>query len=107
MNSGGRFRTKLVGPYLQDRTRQLLRRLQAESAIHIRQMIAIQGVKLGAVSGLVFGSVPPAPVAALRDQQLFVSQPPVLLRNGGGLAVSLARAQQILPGFVVLLGADP
>src|SRR5262249_43414098 len=49
----------------------------------------------------------PVPVAALGDEQLFVSQAPLLLGDAGDLIVGLARAQQILPGFVVLLRADP
>src|SRR5258708_34179219 len=70
-------------------------------------MIPIQGVELGTVGGIVLGTVPPVPVAALGDEQFFVSQAPLLLGDTRGLVVRLARAQQILPSLVVLFGADP
>src|SRR6185369_6325769 len=55
----------------------------------------------------MLGTVPPVPVAALGDQQLLVSQFSSLLRSLWRRIIGLSRAQQILPGFVVLLSADP
>src|SRR5260370_40100414 len=70
-------------------------------------MVGLQGVKLDAIGGVVLGAIPPVPVAALGDEQLFISQPQFLLKNAASVFIGLARTQQVLPGLVVLLGADP
>src|SRR5207244_8801545 len=66
-----------------------------------------QRAELWATGRILLGAVPPVPVATLGDEQFLISQLALLLMNIGRLIVGLARAQQILPGFVVLLGADP
>src|SRR6266852_4965668 len=53
-------------------------------------------------------AIPPAPIAALRDQQLFVGKPAIVFGNAGcQLIVFLTSAEQILPGLVVFLRSDP
>jgi hypothetical protein len=71
-------------------------------------VVAEELIELGAVSGFVFGPVPPAPVAAFGDEDLFVGEGAlfggdfvfVLVEGGAGVA-------EVLPGAVVFLGADP
>jgi hypothetical protein len=55
----------------------------------------------------VLGAVPPAPVAALGDQQLFIGQTAAVFRHVGGGLVGFPRAQELAPGLVILLRADP
>src|SRR5262249_13898227 len=52
-----------------DRFGKILRRGLPDRQIDARQMLAIQLIKLGIIRRAVLGSVPPAPVAALRSQQ--------------------------------------
>ena len=77
----------------QNGPRQLLRRRQVEEAVDVGQVAAIELVELDAVGGIVLRTVPPAPVAALGDQQFLERQLPLLLRDAGGGVVGLrARA---------------
>ena len=81
--------------------------LLAERAIDVREMTAIQPVKIGPVGRIVFGTVPPAPVAALGNHDLFERQAPVLFGHALCILVRLPRIQQALPGLIVLFGANP
>jgi hypothetical protein len=79
-----------------------------ESAVDVGEVVAEELIELGAVGGFVFGAIPPAPVAAFGDEDLFVGEGAlfggdfvfVLVEGGAGVA-------EVLPGAVVFLGADP
>src|ERR1051325_1375018 len=70
-------------------------------------MIAVELVELRSIVGSVFRPVPPAPVAALCDQQLFVREPPRILRDLGRFVVGAPCGKQQLPRAVVFFGPDP
>ncbi len=70
-------------------------------------MVAIELVEFDAVVGAVLRPIPPIPVAALGDQQLFIGQLAGVFGNAGGFIVGAARGQQKFPGLVIFLGPDP
>ena len=82
-------------------------RHQAECAVDIDQMIAIELVEFGAIFGTMLGAVPPIPVAAFGNQQLFVGQFSGAFEDTLGLIVGPPRRQQQRPRLVVLFGSDP
>src|ERR1019366_3081619 len=83
-------------------------RRQVEEAVDVGEVVAKELVKLGAVGGFVLRPIPPAPVAAFGDQQLFKRALALRLRHGrGGAVEGLAGAQQLRPGMIILFGADP
>src|SRR6266404_1816296 len=71
-------------------------------------MAAVKLVKVDAVIGMMFRTVPPAPVAALGDQQFLISPFAAILGNAISVfRIGLAGSQEEFPGAIVLLGADP
>ena len=58
-----------------DGLRQFLRSHLPKRQVNGRQMLSIQRVKLRIVSGAVFRTVPPAPIASLRGQEGFHALP--------------------------------
>ncbi len=91
----------------QDGPRKFLRRRQVQKTVDVGQMAAVELVELYAIGRLVLRAVPPAPVAAFGDQQFLVRQAAVAFGDAGGDVVCGAGAQQLGPGLVVFLGADP
>ena len=72
--------------HAQDGARKLLGRHQVQEAVDVGEVAAVELVELRAVGGLVLRSVPPAPVAALGDEQLFISHLPfVAIHRGRGI----------------------
>src|SRR5579884_4007868 len=59
--------------------RQALGRRRSECLIDVREMLAVKLVKIGVVGGVVLGTIPPVPVAALGNEQLFVGQGALLV----------------------------
>ena len=73
-------------------------------------MLPKQEIKLLVLRARVLGAIPPAPVAAFRDPKLFLSKAYLLRAQPGLEGVSskeVVGVRQQVPGFVVLLGADP
>src|SRR5437588_1985846 len=71
-------------------------------------MLAIQLVEVCVILGVVFGAIPPIPVAALGDQQLLVCE--LALRRRcriSMLSKKIARRGKIIPGAIVLRRPDP
>jgi hypothetical protein len=72
-----------------------------ESAVDVGEVVAEELIELGAVGGFVFGAVPPAPVAAFGDEDLFVGE---VALGGGDLVFVLveggAGEAEVLPGAV-------
>ena len=91
----------------QDGPRKLLGRREIQKTVDVGEVAAIELVEFHAVGRLVFRPVPPAPVAAFGDEQLFESQAPLLFGDHGGGVERVPRAQQLRPRLVVFLGPDP
>src|SRR5438034_9087062 len=51
---------------------QLFGRDLAKREVNFGEVLAVEGIKFGVVCGAVFGTEPPAPVAAFRRQERFV-----------------------------------
>src|SRR5579883_1480367 len=97
----------------QNRLFELGRRLKPQHPVEMDQMIAVQLIKLPPVRRRVFWSIPPAPVAALCNQDLFPSRALCLLRERGPgrrlqhLIQRPSCLQEQLPGPIVFLSTDP
>ena len=63
----------------EDGLSEFLRGRCPERLVDVGEMLAVELVEVAVVGGVMFGTVPPVPVAALGDQQLFVSQVAVLV----------------------------
>ena len=90
--------------------RQLVRRRSVEHAVDVAQVLPKQEIKLLVLRARVLGAIPPAPVAAFRDPKLFLSKAYLLRAQPGLEGVSskeVAGVRHQVPGFVVLLGANP
>src|SRR6266852_4672221 len=88
----------------------------AESEVHAGKVLAIQRVELSVVGGTVFRAKPPAPVAAFRSEQRFISLLQAGFRWGvaaplrvcfGGSPISLARVPEQFPCGNIFGVTDP
>src|ERR1700736_4675233 len=70
-------------------------------------MITIELIEFRSIIGAVFGPVPPAPIAPLRDQELFKGEFARLLRDVPRMVIGAPRGQKKLPSLIVFLGSDP
>src|SRR2546428_10378918 len=71
-------------------------------------MFTVKLVKVAIVRRVVFRTVPPAPVAALRDQNLLEGQVALrLVRTCRVLRIELASVVEIIPGTIILWSANP
>ena len=55
-----------------NRLRQIIGRRSPQRLIDIRQVLAIKLVEIAVICGMVLRAVPPVPIAALGNQELFV-----------------------------------
>src|SRR5713101_4495520 len=103
--SGGRDMQSVLGLVL-DGLGEFFRGNLAQSEVHAGEVLAIQRVELSVVGGTVFGAEPPAPVAAFRGEQRFISLfqagfrwaiAALLLACLGGSRVGLARVPEQFP----------
>jgi hypothetical protein len=87
---------------------QRLRHREPQGPVDGCELVPEELVKLRLVVGLVLRAVPPEPVAALGHLQRLEGEGARGVVHGTGmLVVRLAGLAQALPGFVVLLVADP
>src|SRR5687767_6518725 len=70
-NWSGWSLVKLRDRHPKDLARQLVGWCQTERCIDISKVISKEPVELRTICRVVFGSVPPAPIASLRDEQFF------------------------------------
>ncbi len=91
-----------------DRTRKIVRRVLPQCQVYVRQVFTVQLIEVAVVGGMVLRSIPPIPVAALRDKQFFVGQPALLLRRlRGAVLIDFARCMQVVPRQIVFRRSDP
>ena len=99
-----------------DRLREIVRRRCSQRLINVGQMLSIELVKIAIVGRVVFGAIPPVPVAALGDQNLVKSQLALCFGGTRGvLRVELTSMMQVVPGAIVFrrpypdveVGVDP
>src|SRR5215469_18374552 len=50
--------------HARDRLRQVIWRRRSQSLVDVREMLAVELVEIAVVGGMMFGTVPPVPVAA-------------------------------------------
>src|SRR5215470_3309164 len=87
---------------------KVVRRSRPERLIHIRKMLAIELIELAIVGRVMLRAVPPVPVAAFGNEQLFERQLPLLLRTiRCCLFVEVARVVEVVPRLVVFGSTDP
>ena len=104
---------KLIDGNPENRPREFFGRRQTQREINVCKVIAEQLVELRTIGRIVFRAIPPAPIAAFGNQQLFVGKKFTFLGNRCRLrrihefVVGLPRAQQIFPCSVIFLRADP
>ena len=71
-------------------------------------MFAVEFIEVAIVGGVMLWSVPPIPIAAFGNQNLFKGQFALRLgRAGGRLVIKVAGMVEVIPGAVVLGSADP
>src|SRR5258708_21518741 len=71
-------------------------------------MFAVEFIKIAVIGRVMLGTVPPVPIAALRDQDFFERQLSLGLAGGSRmLRIEFARVVQVVPGPIVLGSADP
>jgi len=97
MDEAGRLLVEFLHIHAQNGPGKVFGRRQAQQAVDVGQVVPKQQVEFGAILRRVLRPVPPAPVAALGDQEFLVSQAPVLLWNcrptgRGGRALVCLRA---------------
>src|SRR5262249_30060573 len=94
-----------------DGPRQLFGRLLVESSVYIGEVLAEQIIEFDAICGFMLRPVPPAPIAALGNEELFVSQLQSARWTRGGRGrhpfIELARGAEEIPGAIVFVRADP
>jgi len=96
----------------EDGTRERLGRGEAEGAVDMGEVIAEELIELGAIFGVVVGAVPPAPIAALGDEQFLEGQVLLRLVQLGALrtaddaVIGFAGFEEELPGLIVLPEPD-
>ena len=87
---------------------QLFRRHSFECRIYVGKMPAIQLIEVTIIGGMVLRAIPPVPVAAFGDEQLFPRQLALRFRNAIGVAIIvLARLRKQVPGLIVFGRANP
>src|SRR5216684_9242869 len=113
--SGGRDMQSVLGLVL-DGLGEFFRGNLAQSEVHAGKVLAIQRVELSVVGGTVFRAKPPAPVAAFRSEQRFISLLQAGFRWGvaaplrvcfGGSPISLARVPEQFPCGNIFVVTDP
>lgn len=70
-----------------DGNRQLLGRHTFECGVDVREMAAVKFIEIMIVGGVVLGPIPPVPVTAFRDEQLFPRE--LALRLGNAIGVTI------------------
>src|SRR6202795_4675265 len=71
-------------------------------------MFAVEFVKVAIVGGVMLGTVPPVPVAALGDQKFFIRQLALFLRRARrSLLVKIAGMVEVVPRLVILGRSNP
>src|SRR5580658_10792482 len=86
-----------------DRLGQIIRRRPAQRLVNIRQVFAVEFVKITVVRRVVFRAIPPVPIAPLGDQYLFKRQLALFLGYvRSGLSIEISRLIQVVPRLVVL-----
>ena len=87
---------------------QVIRRARTQRLIDIRQMLAIKLVKLPIVGRVMLRPVPPVPIAAFRNQDLFKSQLALrFTRLRPRLCIKIPRMVKVVPRPVVLRRPNP
>ena len=91
-----------------DRGVQLFRRNSFEGVVHVGEMPAIEFVEVAIVGRVMLRPVPPVPVAALGDEQLFPRQFALRRRNFLRMAVVIiAGFGEQVPGAIIFGRANP
>src|SRR5215470_2538800 len=71
-------------------------------------MLAIELVEVAIIGRVMFGTIPPVPVAAFRNEQFLISQLALRFRALESiLFVGSSSLKEVVPRTVVLRGADP
>src|SRR5579883_364207 len=79
-----------------------------QGSIDVGEVFAVEFVEISVVGGMVLGAVPPIPITALGDEKLFISELPLCFRGMGCIfGIKFPGAIEIVPGEIVLGGADP
>src|SRR5215469_18548282 len=87
---------------------QLFRWHSFECRIYVGKMPTIQLIEVTIIGGMVLRAIPPVPVAAFGDEQLFPRQLALRFRNAVGVAIIvLARLRKQVPGLIVFGRANP
>src|SRR5512142_460435 len=89
-----------------DRLRQIIGRFGPERVVNVREVRAVERVEVPIAGGVVLGTVPPVPVAALGDEQFFIRQ--LALRFGDlgrVLFVKVTGFGEIVPGAIIFFRA--
>src|SRR5437588_8346084 len=90
------------------RLRQILWRRTSQSQVNIGKVLAIKRIEFWIVIRVMLRPVPPVPVAAFRDQQLFKGK--LLLLRRGPLSVfgeEIPRCGKPVPRCIIFRRADP
>src|SRR5437660_12571973 len=108
MNKGGLGHEGRTSSSADDGLSEIVRWSSSECLVNIGEMLAIEFVEIPVVSRMVFGAVPPIPIATLRNQDFLKRQFPLLLTSAGRiLLVEIAGMEKVVPGAVILGSADP
>src|SRR5579875_460495 len=97
-------------PWPLDRSGEFNGRFSLQKSVDIAQVLAKEVVKFLVISGGVFRSVPPAPVAAFGNPEFLARQRNavrVQVGSAGLLCEEVARVAQQIPGFVIFVRSDP
>src|SRR5689334_20302836 len=71
-------------------------------------MFAIELVEIGIVGGVVLGAIPPIPIAAFGDEELFTGElAGGFLGEQRSFIVEIACGFEVVPGFVIFRSSDP
>src|SRR6185437_10299130 len=88
--------------------RQVRRSFCSQCLVHVREMLAIEFVEVTIIRRMMLRAVPPVPIAALCNHQLFKGKFPLLIRDcRRAMLIKVARIGKIIPRAIVFGSADP
>src|SRR5262249_39089051 len=91
-----------------DRLREMIRRSGAQRLIDVREMLAIELVKVTVVGRMVLRTIPPVPVAAFGNQYLFEGESAgFIVCSRRLLRIKITRGREIVPGEIIFGRSDP